>query len=520
METLKNLLQKNNEIANLAERPKKSKNLKIKMDSACSLSMSGVPGRIIEESITSPIRIHGFNGDISETNITGKNMDNKEELYVPDMPNDLVLLCANSYAQDGAVVLFPNNGYHLYMNDDERDQLESLVREYRQGHSLTVRNRTYEVIKDFEETNEDQLLYAYSSNSHKYFNTNINVTNIEERVLTYLLSGLTINDMKTYIKNQHILGFHPDVIISALTEFANKWGHTPDVLQLAKPNKMGNIKGYLTEQEELTDIGQVVQADFLESDFNQVEENEQRHEDSTILKKKRTKKLPTHGGAVAAFLVVDGYSQYLIGTLVKSTANAAELVKETIAEYAKHGHKITLFSADSGVTSQSTFRVFTPEVESLCLDKHIHTRRAEPYNHSNGTAIIEGMIRPVKNLIRMAMQYILRNPNLKYLGFTKKQILQLWGEIFYWAICIMNLKECKHCEGTSRFEVFLKKIPNIQEIRLLPIFAFVMVLRHASPSASVDGADRDFLQYGLYVGPDNKVKGAIRAAILTNTGPF
>ena len=486
-------------------------NIKIKMDSACSRNMSGVGGRITEVQIADNT-IRGFKGEESKANLIGKNEDGKVELYVEDMPTDLVLLSANNYAEDGAVVLLPNYGLHLYMDDNERDEFETFIRKYKTGKVMEVNNRTYEVIASEGEE-------ALSANSHRYFNTNINVSNVEERILAYLLSGFTITAMIKQLEDKSIAGVHPDVTIAALQKFATKWGHSPDVAQLAKPTKMGNIKGYMAVPEELKEVGDKVEADFFESDFNElpVEPKENVSEDVTI-KKKKTKKLPTHGGAVAGFLVVDCYSQFLMGQLVKSTANAAELVKETIDKYAIDGHKIQLFSADSGVTSQSTFRVFTTAVEKVCLDERIETRRGEPHNHSNGTQTIEGMIRPVRNLMRMAMQYILRNPNLPQLGFTKEQILKLWGEIFYWAIDVMNMKLCKKEPTKTRWEVFKKRIPNVQEIRFLPIFAFVMVLRHALPEASLDGADREFLQYGLYVGPDKKVKGAIRAAILTGAG--
>jgi hypothetical protein len=71
------------------------------------------------------------------------------------------------------------------------------------------------------------------------------------------------------------------------------------------------------------------------------------------------------------------------------------------------------------------------------------------------------------------MYYVLKNPNFESSGFTKIQVLKLWGEIFYWAITVINLRECPRVKGKSRYEVFMKKRPNIQEIRLLPIFSFV-----------------------------------------------
>ena len=116
----------------------------------------------------------------------------------------------------------------------------------------------------------------------------------------------------------------------------------------------------------------------------------------------------------------------------------------------------------------------------------------------------------------MAVQYILRNPNFQYLGFSKVQILMLWGDLFYWAIAAINFKECPQVKGKTRYEVFKKQVPNIQEIRLLPIFSVLMVYRHVPNDASIDQTNDSFYQYALYVGPDMKVRGAIRAAVITN----
>ena len=63
---------------------KNTRNVKIKMDSACSRNMSGVAGRIHDTYITDKT-IKGFKGEESKANLIGKNNDNKEELYVQDM---------------------------------------------------------------------------------------------------------------------------------------------------------------------------------------------------------------------------------------------------------------------------------------------------------------------------------------------------------------------------------------------------------------------------------------------------
>ena len=41
--------------------------------------------------------VKGFNNTFSSVAATGLNIDLKPELYVPGMPDDLVLLCAADY---------------------------------------------------------------------------------------------------------------------------------------------------------------------------------------------------------------------------------------------------------------------------------------------------------------------------------------------------------------------------------------------------------------------------------------
>ena len=44
-------------------------------------------------------------------------------------------------------------------------------------------------------------------------------------------------------------------------------GTSPDILQLARPNLAGNIKGYMAPKPTLTHVGQRVKADYMFTDF-------------------------------------------------------------------------------------------------------------------------------------------------------------------------------------------------------------------------------------------------------------
>ena len=82
--------------------------------------------------------------------------------------------------------------------------------------------------------------------------------------------------------------------------------------------------------------------------------------------------------------------------------------------------------------SQSLFRVAIPENQKYLTEVgNIVAECGEAYNHNNGTAYIEHVIRQVKELQRFAILYILRNPNFQHFKFTRIQIFKLWGELFY-----------------------------------------------------------------------------------------
>ena len=108
----------------------------------------------------------------------------------------------------------------------------------------------------------------------------------------------------------------------------------------------------------------------------------------------------------------------------------------------------------------------------------------------------------------LAITLVLRNPNFSVTGFTQIEILKLWGEFFNWAIAVINMKPSPHVPQRSRYEVFKKKTPNMQNIRLLPIGAIVMAWRK-------HGLKEAYYAIGLYVGPSLSTEGCARIAVKT-----
>lgn len=482
-------------------------NLIEKFDTACSRSISGNPGRIKAVDVGHNILISGFNNSTSEVTAVGINNDSKTEYYVTGMPDNLALLCANDYVEGGAAILFHNDGVVIELSPSEMVELREFIEEYTVVKRLVVNNRTYEVARDV----ENDIAYASSS----FFNTKVNTNSSDELVTSTLMMGIPLPALQNAIRNGTITGFHPKLTTQRLSNFEAKWGRSPDVVQMAYPNKKGNEKGYMTKPHVYTYVGERVEMDFMECDFNEESVADPIPTSNSVFRKK-VRKLVSAGGAVAAWVAYDVYSGFVYGRLVTSMANAHECVKELVEYYEKHGHKIVELAADRGILTEGKFRINTPATIAYCSSKGIRTKGAEPYNHSNGTPHAERVIQVVSNMIRQATHYLLMNPNVKFLGYTRQDILKLWGELFNWTQAVIPMRDSPKNIKVSRYELFYGRVPNVQETRLLPIFSVLLVYRHVPTVSSLDGANRAFYQHGLYVGPDWMVHGAIRVAVKVN----
>jgi len=502
----------------------------LKLDSGASRCMSGVPGRLHNEVNVENQNIYicGYDNSTKIARTVGLNDDNKIEYYVPGMPKELVLLSAHQYTEgDGIVVLMEDTGFVLQLTPEDRKLLQQkLLENYTVTKRLKVVNRTYELEnadqsvsstkKGAKRTKEE----ARSAVATRYFNSKVNVSNSEERVLSLLLSGLNIDTLRMmYGKTSEenpisdvAYGLPRDITIKDINRYERLYGSTPEVLQQALPNKAGNVKGYLRPIEKLVHVGQRIEADIFYSDYNE----------APIPGKPTTQKIPTLGGAIAAYLSIDCYSGYPHGFLLKNVANIVDTVKEsmTLINIEVPDVKLGTFCSDVGIITQSEYRVMTPAVHKyITQDLKMNVEVAEGYNHNNGLSTVESTIRNVKELIRFGILYILNNPNYPNLRITKRQIIMMWGELFHWALWIIRLRECTHVPGKTKYEVYWGKKPDLLKIRLLPIFAFVHMQRHIKKATDNPlGAKRSFWQRGLYVGPAYEVNGAIRVAIRDKRG--
>ena len=469
-----------------------------KFDTCCSRCMSGVKGRLKlkdERGVNAVIK--GFNGSQSYAKEAGWNKDGKYEFFVSDMKDNLVLLCANQYASEGAAVLFRKSGLVVKMTDEEVVKLEEYLKQFEVLKELVVRNRTYEVAQNAAEEVVSDV--AFSSTATRYFNTKVHVSNDEEMILAMMLTGLSYSDLYG-LANRGVSGLPRELTKESLNRYSHRYGVAPDVVQLATPNLAGNTKGYFAPPEKLERVGQRVEADYFVPEFNM----KVLDAESQL---KKTAKIPTFGNAIAAYVSVDVFTGYVHGHLVMSLADPLKDVKVTVEEYSKDRKSIELFAADQGIVTQSQYHVIVPEVVAYLTKLKIAVERAEAHSHDRGGSHVERAVRTIKELIRFAVLYVFNNPNFSKFGFTKMQIFQLWGELFHWAVCVMRLKRSRNEEGKSKYEAYHGIPPDLRGMRLLPIFSVV--------SAERVEPNKRFWQRGLYVGPSLETPGSVKVAIIT-----
>jgi hypothetical protein len=152
--------------------------------------------------------------------------------------------------------------------------------------------------------------------------------------------------------NNAVSGLPRDLTATANHSFENKYGRTPDILQLAFPDLSGNAKGYFAPKPVLTHCGQRLEADFFEPEFNDISARDATSKSSlSSSQRSKLKKLKSFGGAIAGYTYIDVYTGHVDGILVNSIAKPLPLVKATVQAFKVKKHKVEVFSADQGVIS-------------------------------------------------------------------------------------------------------------------------------------------------------------------------
>eukprot|EP01036_Dinobryon_divergens_P034330 gene34330-44348_t len=265
----------------------------IKFDTACSYSMSGDPTRLTTISASpDSIMVKGFNNTSSSVAATGYNDDSQPELYVPSsfVPLTIPLLVLQ----------------YSYPMRDMSCPHQQYLREYAQQHDII------------------KTLTSPITPPQPCTSTAISA---QERILSTLLTGLTFRDLLFLTNNNAVSGLPRDLNATALHSFENKYGRTPDVLQLAFPDLSGNTKGYFAPKPVLTHCCQRIEAHFFEPEFNDLNSIDETSQPSlTSTQRSKLKKIKSY-------------------------------VQATVKAFQAKGHKVDVFSADQGVRySASLFR--------------------------------------------------------------------------------------------------------------------------------------------------------------------
>lgn len=525
------------------------------LDSGASHSMSGDKRRTkFIEKIDMSIR--GFDGNTAPAESYGLNEDGFREIYVPSIPEDIVLLCLYDYASHGCVYLTQEGGRVIELTPQQRVALEELLDTYPTAHTLHVEHGVYVMDDKHDEVQarhaaielESAFWSGVAMRAGIYFNGRVNFNSVSDRILGLLMSGLSFGAIRHAVLNQSIGGVHPSITKQALARFERDHGRSPDIVQKALVHQQANQKAFGRVKKPLTFVGERVEMDAFTWDANdrapigskRNQTNLEREQElllekddtNAYVERKRVYKLPEMGGADHCEIWIDCFSGKVFGKLRKPQSKAIDSVKELISTFGSLGVKIKTLAADSGYISDSQYRVFTSKVVELLRESSILVERSEPYNHSLGTAHVENMVGLVKKLMKQAYRYVEENENTKKLKFKEIDILMLWGEIFHWAVSVINFYPCPRVEDKSRHEVFTGEQPNIQHFRLLPIFSTVLVwqrvpqrdaekMKEKQKTGNIkpgDYYDQPTYVYGLYVGFEESVPGNIRVAIPTDKG--
>ena len=528
------------------------------MDTGCSLTMSDVEGRLEDVHEVSR-RISGMSGPSLRVSEEGTNEDGVTELRARGMQPDLVLLSGKQYASMGLLLVNGKRGSLVKMTEDESNQiLDWIAEKYPELLKIKVVNGVYEVVEkpaskkklrwnrnsetlEYEKESptvrlgvkttsevvnheskkkhnvrtyvaeeleeEEDLVFALTATT--FFNAKMRFNNTEEVILAYMMMGFSFKQLKVMVQKRTVTSLDKRLTVEALREFEELHGTSPDVFQRSFKKVLGNVKSDEGERLEPKEVGDYVQIDTMYYDFNRKTEG-------------KTDKMPTLGGATGAKLTVDAFSGFFMGDLVRKGTKSEDILTKLFDRFRVKNHSVKIIGGDAAEVSQSELRLFTTEDLKLIANRGACFLPAESHNHSNGGQYVENGNKLVKQKMRLFYQFAFGNPNIEQLGWTVLLLSKLWGEAFFSALYSLNLTECPHVPGKSRYEVFMRAKPDLQQIRMLPIFSVVMAWNYEG--------DKDHLSsqphwvHGLYCGPHGDLpliltpSGVIRVAVKTEKG--
>jgi hypothetical protein len=240
-----------------------------KFDTGCSRTISSDIGRLVvkQEMSDSGVNIVGFNGSRSQVTAVGLNDEGLVEYYVPEMPTGLVLVCAHDYTKnDGVVILREKDGFALNLNAEEKKILEDkIIKRSKLIKKLKVSKNTYEVDNEVVSPNKNEV--CMSSVATRYFNSSIQVSDKNERIMELMLRGFSLKTLRYLYGRELLPGLPRDVNLKDIDKYERMHGANPEILQQALPNLQGNVKGYGYKAPMIKEPGGRVEVDIMFPDF-------------------------------------------------------------------------------------------------------------------------------------------------------------------------------------------------------------------------------------------------------------
>jgi hypothetical protein len=428
------------------------------LDSGCSHSMSNVSGRIVN-SKPADRKVSGADGGAKMRGYAvGENRDGVPELRVQGMDPSVVLLSLSQYARKGIFIANGDQGSLLEISDTESEELlKNLRNTFDELLRVKVVHGVYEVqSRGVEEAHRTETVLM----ANHFFNTKTGYTDAEEVIMGYLLMGFTYRALRKMVVKSLVTGIDPRITKESLDEFEKNHGSTPEFFQGSLKRLMGNVKSDEGKPLKPTAVGEYVSVDSFYSDFNKKSGD-------------KTEKLPTIGGATGAKIVVDAFSGFLQAMFFRKGTKSEDVLKWIFNSYKSCGHKIRVLGADSWEVSVSELRMFHTEDLKLLFDEGIKFLPTEAHNHSNGGQWDENAIMLVKQKMRSSYRFVFANPQVFKIGWTVETLSMLWGEATSNSINAINMTQSPGDENKSRIEVFMNVKPDVQQMRMFPMFSIV-----------------------------------------------
>jgi len=378
-------------------------------DTCCSFNATGNKDRLTDQLTDTSTAFSGFNNSISRSAILGKNPDKLSEYYVPGMDRNTTLLCAQTYAQLGCVVLFKDKGFVLQLTSEEQKVVQKQINMFPITKVLDVENNIYVVnhhgSAQLEMPVVDNIQQARAAVGSRFFqNVKVHTTDQFELILSYLMCGFTIQGLEGIMKTGAVKGINPLLTLKAIQEFRRKHGDRPAMIGRGVVRTIPVHKGLRDTRVVPKNPGDRVEIDIAFPKFNVPK---------SVDNPTGEKKITSVGGAIGFALAVDAASNFFHVVFIETLKQPVVVIRKFVHRFETEKVPIKLIATDQGMNPESS--TMQNAVVRYLDYKNIESEVAVPYDHNSGTARVELGVRSNKDLLDIAYAYIKTSPNVQSL---------------------------------------------------------------------------------------------------------